>query len=385
MSAAGESWARFCAALADVGAGIDAWDGVPAGADRAEGLRHLSRLAVMALQSHLEFGDPDFPAFHRYDDDAVKWGGPNVDNQYLRARVDGRGAYRIRGNVAGVRDLILSTNEGDMQLGQYGVFEERRLAELDVGRDGTVEISLGGDRTDAPNHVPLHPDATLVLVRVYLADWQADGLPWFDIERLDRTTAVPPRLDDARAAQQIDAATEWVTRSLDYWSAYLEQSPVRAVVNRLTPPRAAPGGSDRIEYGAGWWELGPDETLAIELDDPQADYWSFQLYSTPWFESLDVRNRAVAVSSATTAPDADGVIRIAVGARDPGIGAWLDTEGRRTGMVSYRLIDAARAIRPTARVTTDAQPWPDRADVDPERRAAMIRAAREGIARRFHR
>ena len=59
--------------------------------DRADGYRHLSRLAVMALQSYLEFGDADFPAFHRYDDDAVQWGGPNVDNQYLRARIDGHG------------------------------------------------------------------------------------------------------------------------------------------------------------------------------------------------------------------------------------------------------------------------------------------------------
>jgi hypothetical protein len=246
-------------------------------------------------------------------------------------------------------------------------------------------MTLGGEATDAPNHVPLHPDTTLVLIRVYVADWDADGLPWFDIERLDRPGGVPPRLDDARAAVQIDAATEWVTRSLDYWSAYLEQSPVRAVVNRLTPPRAAAGGSDRIAYGAGWWELGPDDTLAIELEDPQADYWSFQLYSTPWFESLDVRNRSVAASSATTPPDADGIVRIAVGARDPGIGAWLDTEGRPTGMVSYRIIGAGRTVVPTARVTSDAHPWPDRVDVGPDARAAMIRASRRGIARRFRR
>src|SRR3954471_13743265 len=194
MSAAGESWARFCAALAEAGAGIDAREAGPAGADRADGLRHLSRLAVMALQSHVEFGDPDFPAFHRYDDDAVKWGGPNVDNQYLRARVDGRGVYRITGNVAGVRDLILSTNEGDMQLDQYGVFEERRLDELTVASDGTIELVLGGAAGDAPTPLPLHPDTTLVLIRVYVADWRSDGVPWFDIERLDRAAAVPPRL-----------------------------------------------------------------------------------------------------------------------------------------------------------------------------------------------
>lgn len=384
MSAAAESWERFCATLTAAGTTIRGPGWPVAGPDRAEGYRHLSRLAVMALQSYLEFGDPDFPAFHRYDDDAVKWGGPNVDNQYLRARIDGRGEYRITGDVTGVRDLILSTNEGDMQLGQYGVFEERRLDELGCAPDGRIDIRLGGD-PGGPNHIPLDPDATLVLVRVYVADWEHDGVPWFDIERVDRPAPAPPRLDESRLAEQLDAAGTWVTSSVAYWHDYLEQSPVRAVVNRLTSPRGAAGGSDRIAYGAGWWELGPDETLAVELADPDADYWSFQLYSSPWFESLDVRNRVVAVSSVTTAPDADGVIRIAVGARDPGIGAWLDTEGRRSGMVSYRLIGARRSVTPTARVTGDARPWPDRADVDAAGRAEQIRRYRRGIARRFRR
>jgi hypothetical protein len=384
MSAAAESWERFCAALTAAGTVVGGPDRPAAGPDRADGYRHLSRLAVMALQSYLEFGDPDFPTFHRYDDDAVKWGGPNVDNQYLRARIDGRGRYRITGDVAGVRDLILSTNEGDMQLEQYGVFEERRLAELDVSVDGSVEIHLGGE-PGAPNHVPLDPAATLVLVRVYVADWSHDALPWFDIERVDRAEAVPPRLDETRIAEQLDAAATWVTRSLAYWHDYLERSPVRGVVNRLTPPRGAAGGSDRIAYGAGWWDLGPDETLAIEMPDPDAEYWSFQLYSEPWFESLDVRNRVIAASSATTAPDADGVIRIAVGARDPRIGAWLDTEGRPSGMVSYRLIGANRSVTPAAWVTTDAVPWPDRAEVDAAARAEQVRANRRGVARRFHR
>ena len=152
------------------------------------------------------------------------------------------------------------------------------------------------------------------------------------------------------------------------------------MVNRLTPPRPAAGGSDRIGYGAGWWDLGSGETLAIELPDPGAAYWSFQLYSSPWFESLDVRNRVVSASSATVAPDDDGVIRLAVGAIDPGVPGWLDTEGRRAGMVSYRIIGASREVVPTARVVPDPVPWPDRVTVTPE-----DRARRTGIARRFHR
>lgn len=380
-----DAWQRFCTELADTGRRLDGerWPGDPT--DRADGYRHLARLAVMALQGHVEFGDPDFPAFHRYDDDAVKWGGPNVDNQYLRARVDPGGTYRVVGDVTGVGDLIVSVHEGDMQLEQYGVFAERQLTELDVDADGTLALTVGGPARDERNWIPLDPGARLLLIRVYVADWNHDGVPWFDIERVDRPHRVPPRLDPTTLAHALDGATEWVARSASYWPSYLEQSPVRRVVNRLTPPRSAAGGSDRIGYGAGWWELAPHETLAIELPDPGADYWSFQLYSSPWFESLDVRNRVVSASSATVAPDADGRIRLAVGADDPGIPGWLDTEGRRTGMVSYRIIGATQPVEPTARLVPAGPPWPDRVRVTPAGRAEQIRARRAGIARRFHR
>src|SRR5262245_35882041 len=81
------------------------------------------RLTVFALQWFLEFGDPEFPAFYRFDDDVVKWGAPNADNQYLRAKVAAGGTYRITAEVVGVREILISTQEGDMQLGRARVFD----------------------------------------------------------------------------------------------------------------------------------------------------------------------------------------------------------------------------------------------------------------------
>jgi len=380
-----EAWQEFCTALLAAGERITGGGYPTEPVDRAEGFRHLGRLAVMALQSHVEFGNVDFPAFHRYDDDAVKWGGPNVDNQYLRARIDPTGEYRVVGDVTGVRDLIVSTHEGDMALEQYGVYAERQLSELAVDPDGTLAITLGGPERADLNWLPLDPAASIVMIRVYVADWSGDGLPWFDIARTDGAAGLAPRLDPDQFATDLTAAGTWVDRSVQYWRNYLEDSPVRGLVNRLSPPRGAAGGSDRIQYGAGWWELAPNETLAVELPDPGADYWSVQLYSSPWFESLDVRNRVNSASSATIAPDDDGTIRIAVGATDPGIAGWLDTEGRHTGMVSYRIIGATRAVTPTAVVVTDAPPWPARATFTASDRAEQIRVRRAGLARRFHR
>ncbi len=297
MSEATIAWQEWCRRLAAAGTQVSARAATDPTLNAAEGLRHLSRLAVMALQSYLEFGDVDFPAFHRYDDDAVKWGGPNVDNQYLRARVDPTGTYRVVGNVSGVRDLIVSTNEGDMQLGEYGVYSELQLDELKCDAAGNLVLQLGGSEPASGNWCPLHPSARVILIRVYVADWARDGLPWFDIERLDRPRAAPAPIGDEVTASALTDAGDWITASLDYWPQYLADSPVRTMLNRLTPPRAAAGGSDRIRYGAGWWQLEREDVLAIEFSDPGCEYWSFQLYSDPWFESLDLRNRTVSLNA----------------------------------------------------------------------------------------
>ena len=339
----------------------------------------------MALQSYLEFGDVDFPAFHRYDDDAVKWGGPNVDNHYLRARIDPTGTYRIRGNVRAVHDLIVSTHEGDMQLGQYGVFVERQLVDLCISDEQTIEVVVGGPPIDG-DWIPLAPDASIVMIRVYVTDWATDEPGWFDIERLDRDSTTPPSLDPATVADSLRNAANWVDRSVHYWREYLERSPVRALVNQLSPPRSAKGGSDRIRYGAGWWHLGDDQALAIDFGRADCDYWSFQLYSTPWFESLDVRNRVNSYTNATARFDGDHV-RLVVSSADPGVANWLDTEGRPEGMISYRFIGGSELPTPIATLL-------DRSEFDRLRREgdftdddrhAQIGTRRAGIARRFRR
>ena len=383
----GAAWADFCERLRATGERLltDRFPADPTG--RAEGHRHVTRLLVMALQSHLEFADPDFPAFHRYDDHAVKWGGPNVDNHYLRARIDPAGTYRIFGDVAGVRELIVSTHEGDLQLGQDAVYAERRLADLVVGADGRLELFAGGEPRPG-NWLPLDSRARLVMLRVYVSDWEHDAIGWYGIERLDRAADLPEPLDPAAVARSLDAASEWVDRSVTYWRDYLLDGPVRRFVNRLTPPRAAPGGSSQILYGAGWWELGADEGLLIEVEPPTAEYWSIQLYSSPWFESLDVANRLSSYTGQSAAVDADGVARFVVSAADPGLPNWLDTEGRTEGLVSYRWVWSQDAPQPRTRAGRIAEvvaSCPAARRVGPGERRAQLAARRAGIARRFGR
>lgn len=384
----GEAWRDLCRRLEAVGERILAEDFPADDRARAEGYRHLGRLTVYALQWFLEFQDAEFPAFHRYDDDVVKWGGPNADNHYLRAKVDPRGVYRLTIDARGLRNLIVSTPEGEMQFDQYRVFAERSLADLTVGPDGRLEIVLGGEERPG-NWLPIHPETDHVLVRLYVSDWDRDAAPSALIERVGNEGRAPGPLEPATVEDGLERAAAWVERTVVYWMRFLSLRRAQARDNVLSAPQSVPGGAADILYGAGWWNLAPDEALLVECERPEARYWSFQLYSAPWFESLDVANRTCSLSGDQMQVDADGRFRFVVAASDPGIPNWLDTEGRPDGLVSYRYVWSDSAPVPSSEVVKLAALRDRLPEATPRFDAAarrdQIARRRAAIARRFRR
>ena len=379
-------WAAFCDRLKATGERILADDFPNAPRDRAEGFRHLGRLSVFALQQYLDFADPRFPAFLRFDDDVTRWGGPNADNHYQRARVEAGGAYRITGNVRGLRELILSTNEGDMQLGQLRVFEERNLSQLAIAEDGALEVIVSAT-PHAGNWVPLHPEAEYVLLRQYVSDWERDAVAHFRIERVGNEGLAPPPLEPAQVALALDRAASWVERSVVYWNEWMRRARSFLPDNRLGKPRPQAGGARDIYYGGGWWNLADDEALVIECEAPRARYWSIQLYAFPWFESLDFANRVSSLTGHQIRVDDDGRFRVVVAHRDPGMQNWLDTEGRRDGLITYRWVFANSAPEPASRVVKLADvraalpaSTPRFGEAD---RRAQVAARQRAVARRF--
>nr|MBC8341236.1 hypothetical protein [Pseudomonadota bacterium] len=178
----GESWRDFCDRLKASGEAI-LGEGFPeAAGDRAEGMRWLSRLVVHATQMEVEAGDTQYPFFIRYETPHNQWGGPNPDNVYLRANIDPSCTYRIWANVKGMRQAIFSLNEGEMQLGEYGVFGECSLDELDVGPNGELSIILSPDEQPS-NWMQTDPRGRLFTIRIYQSDWERDTAPPLHIER----------------------------------------------------------------------------------------------------------------------------------------------------------------------------------------------------------
>ncbi len=312
-------------------------------------VRHLARQLVLALQGEIEHGDPAFPTFHRYEEPWAQWGGPNPDNVYTRAAIAPDATYRISGNVAGVRAAIFSVVEGDMHLGRYGVFGEQTLADLDVGLDGELELWISPDRHEG-NWIASNPDARLLLVRQYQCDWERDRIATFTIERVDRRGVAPPAPTATQLGVALERAAEWIDKSVEYWCTYVERARATLPHNAVAPPGTPKGGAPNIAYGAGWWELAPDQALVVTTECPDADYWGWTAHHRFRLDSGDFANRQTSLNLAQAFVDDDGRVRIVVAANDPGVPNWIDTEGRTEGMLVYRSVGTRSRPVPDARL-----------------------------------
>jgi hypothetical protein len=338
------AWRSFCERLAGAGDRLAA-EPFPASApDRALCTRHLARQLVMALQSEVEFGDPASPAFHRYEEPWVQWGGPNPDNVYTRAAIDPSATYRVFGNISGVRAAIFSLVDGDMHLGRFGVFSEHTLADLEVGADGSIELWISPEQHEH-NWIASDPEARMFLVRQYLCDWEHDRAATLTIERVDDRTPPPAALTPAGLSLALDRAATWIERSTEFWCTYAERARDTLPRNSVSPPSTPKGGAPSIAYGAGWWELGPDEALLVTTDVPDADYWGWTVHHRYRLDSGDFANRQTSLNMVQAVADDDARLRFVVAPTDPGVPNWIDTEHQPEGMLVYRSIGTR--TRPT--------------------------------------
>jgi hypothetical protein len=387
MATDGRAWREFCERLAAVGERILEDDFPDSPRDRAEGYRHLANQVVGWLGWSIGYRDPAHPAFFRQNDLVVKWGGPNVDQVTRRSRVDARYTYRITGEMGACEDFILTVKDGDMHEGATGILREVTAAELGLGPGDAIDIVLSA--TEHPGHwVELDARATMVNVREYYFDWQPRPPALLTIECLETRGIAPEPLTPVDLAAMLDEAASTVEHSITYWNEWVANLRRELGVNAVCPPRdtKAEGGSSKIAYGFGFPQLGEDEVLLVEADVPDAAYYDFQLYSLAWFESLDFTNRTTSLNHTQLTPGPDGRLQVVVAHRDPGVPNWLDTEGHRDRMITYRWIKPVTQPVATSRVVPfadlrDALPAGTRTVTPEQRRDELAARQRHGAWR----
>jgi hypothetical protein len=138
----------------------------------------------------------------------------------------------------------------------------------------------------------------------------------------------------------------------------------------------------------GRWELGPDEALVLEVEPPEGVYWSYSL-GNPWWETIHYGRHQSSLNGHQAVVDRDGLVRVVLCGRDPGVSNWLDTAGYSNGAMILRCVRTTTAPTPSVRMV----PFDDIASALPagtkmvtaQERASGLERRRRDVHERFAR
>jgi hypothetical protein len=268
-------------------------------------------------------------------------GGPNPDGRYLLAMIRGDRAYRVtgtRGTTAYLGFQVLA-GTGLTPRHMAGYLSD---TELDLD-SGAFEVLFSPTEPSAAvlgsaQWVRIPEDASSVVVREYVGDFAAEQPATMRIDPVDPDELRP--ITDEVAAEQFTAMA-WTIVKLATMHRTIKPELLAQPNELVTAAAAELGAADTTPdnlYMIGTFGLESDESLVLEFQPPDTRYWNITLESI-WHECLEPRHRHSSVTDKAAAPDADGIVRISIGAKDFGYGHWLDTGGRRRGFVILRWLD----------------------------------------------
>lgn len=365
-------------------------------ADLAEGYDYLAG-SIAAVLQQARTHDRIHPVLHTSTGPYTKMGLDNPDTLYYHADVVPEGRYRVRGVRGSTVDLSFQVLRGDYTPSEVpggdDAFDDRRIT---VAADGSYELTFGPPLAETAGAAPddyfvLGDGASMLAIREVYGDWTAERKGTVTVERLD-TVGEPARpLDSARAARQYEIAAKLLTSRIHTWFNFPTWFYLDEPVNTLTAPRPTPGGLSTQYSSVGHFELGPDQAMIITVPVSASPYQGFQLGSL-WYISLDYAHHQTSLNSVQAQHDPDGMIRMVVAHESPGVANWVETTGRRRGILQFRWQRGDAPIgadeAPTCEVVDLADvperlPYYEHNRIDAPGWAERITARRRGFAERM--
>ena len=352
------------------------------GTDLAAGMRHLLVLLAAGIDEVLRFDpDPVLAVAATSTDDAVTWGMECPDCIYTRAVLRGGESYRLFGNRGTARYVGLQTMDGIVSTAN------ELVDELDVDADGNFEVVLSAD-PHTGNWMRIDGENPTLTVRHFFYDWDAEVPSSLRIERLgDRVQSSGHRVDrQAAVSRQLVALGDFVHDNLAFFLQFGAAPPTNGFLPAID--RSDIGAAAENRPVIGRWELGPDEALIVEVEPPEGIYWSFSI-GNPWWETIHYGRHQSSLNAHQAVVDSDGLVRVVLCARDPGVANWLDTAGFSNGPIILRCVRTTTAPTPSTRVVAfddiAAELPSDTTKVTREERTSILAARRRAVRERFGR
>jgi hypothetical protein len=377
------AWIAFTEELKTAGTDFLRQHRQPAEIDRAEGPLYLAQQLAYVVNAVMARKDEAFPLLRVSATNISKWGLDGADAKYTGAALNSQGVYRLSGRLGDAKVIAIQAVRSQPTFAAFDSLGGGDLA-ADANGDFAVMISRERPRGWRGPWLPLHEQTTNLLVREYFNDWQSERPSTMMLERVDAVVKRAPLTLAATAATLDQVADEFDSR-VRMWMPWLQKTR-SGPPNQLHNLSPSGQGLKTNVYGEGWFKIAPDQALIIELDDPRAALWSFQLGNL-WWESIDYINGTGSINGHQAVANEDGRYRLVIALEDPGVPNWLNPAGHPQGMIMYRFQHSKAAAVPTVRLASLArlrEELPrDTAAVTPAQRSAEIGVRRAHAHRRW--
>ncbi len=306
--------------------------------ERAESVQFLAQLSAAALEMKLAKGSESRPQLTNWMGGYRKFLGDSPDAVYHTAQLSAEYRYEVTGNRGDAEYL------GFMLYGRQVNGWNRAAAnvsseEMHFDEAGNFSILLSSAAPDDPaeNWLNLESDIHMIMVRQYYHGRTGKTEANLAIRNLDEPQYQPST--DTEIAVALRTAAQFLIETVD--GAIALTNMLATAPNSFDPPSSYSSDFGGVfyptldnEYYGGWFHLEEDEALIIEGPVPNAPYWAVSLQNR-WMQSLDYKNYQVALNDHDIATE-NGRYRIVVSHQRPPSGNWLDTGGRKEGLISVR-------------------------------------------------
>ena len=324
--------------------------------------QEVARLALEGLTSQgldTLAADGDHPLFLPTIGQVLNIGQPNADTIYRSARITPGGIYRLRGDRGTYRLAVISESGPrpaqvpgkPINLGPQP--EVHYLSRVPVDAQGRFDVIFSPTRPAGYTGTwwPLSPTSNHLLLRLVSSDWAKERAPTLSIERVDTPVARP-----RPGAADLEVRLRALPASIDFIAPLLvdhvEQLRAEGYVNRLKiTDFAQMGGLKGQYYYEGAYDLADDEALIVSAKAPAHCLYRSIILTNEIYETTDWVNNHSSLNDAQAALDRDGVLRVVISAKDPGVPNWLDTAGNPHGAIQGRWTECdAKPIPEVAKV-----------------------------------
>jgi hypothetical protein len=308
------------------------------------------------LETSFEFSRE--PGYHFHEKDRyLHVGFTSPDQDPLTCTIDPQFDYRItgtRGTNAGLGILAMDTST--MQ--HVGWLNHQDLI---LDDSGGFEI-VASRQPHSGNWLELSDQSSLLVIRCNFNDREREERAEFAIEQIGaRVVREPITANDVIGGlRSAILSSSVMSKRMVEWAEELVERPNELC---MLESYSRSGGSPDHDFRFGYFDLADDEAIEVTFEAPECDNWQFQVGNW-WVENLDnYADDQSWLNKRRAEVDPEGRVTLVMSLDAIPVANWVETFGRRSGIMGLRFVGAHTVpnvtVRKVSRDSYGTGPTPD--------------------------